>query len=229
MKLLNTISMTLVCLILGVIIAWQFQSINSNAETNQLENLQMGQLRDSIIMEQNNNNLLRDKIASLQSDIEAYNNIQGSDTELYTKMKTELQQAKMVAGLTDVTGKGLIIKMSGDSMLFLDYDILLLLNELRASDVQAISINNQRIVANTEVRRAGSFLMVNSTQVMMPIVIKAIADPAALENALNITGGVLEGLKNQWTIVMNRSDSILIPKVPDDGTVIKTDLLTAVE
>jgi uncharacterized protein YlxW (UPF0749 family) len=221
--------MTLVCVMLGVIVSWQFLSVSSNSKDSQLENMRMDELRSSIINEKDNNDILRSKIASLQSDLEAYKNIQGDSTELYNAMKTELQQAKMIAGLTNVKGKGLIITLSGDSTFYLDYDILLILNELRASDVQAISINDQRVVATTEVRRAGSFLMVNNKQVMMPIEIKAIADPVELENALKITGGVLETIKDTWQITMKRSDDLFIPKVPDDGTVIKTDLLTPVE
>ena len=38
-----------------------------------------------------------------------------------------------------------------------------LINELKASDVQAISVNDERVVAMSEIRKAGNYIMVNGT------------------------------------------------------------------
>jgi len=42
-----------------------------------------------------------------------------------------------------------------------DYSILTVLNELRAADVQALAVNDERIIATSEVRRVGSYMVVN--------------------------------------------------------------------
>ena len=58
-----------------------------------------------------------------------------------------------------------------------DEDLLRVLNELCAAGAEAISINDQRIVATTEVRCAGPTVSVNNVRSAPPYVIKAIGNP----------------------------------------------------
>jgi uncharacterized protein YlxW (UPF0749 family) len=110
-------------------------------------------------------------------------------------------------------------------------NILNIINELRASDAQAISINEERIVASSEIREVSKkYFMINGKQMVPPFVIKAIASPEKLERALKMLGGVVDTLESiyQLKVEVRKEDEIFIPKVRDDGTVIKTDLLEPV-
>jgi len=229
MKLAKNISITLICVILGVILSWQFQSVSNNKEVATLENKRLEEYREELLMEKNTNQLLRDKIEQLQNEINSYQTAQGNIDEQNNLLQTALLQAKMIAGLVDVKGKGLIITLNNGIDTIRESDILKILNELRACDVQAISINNERIVAMSEIRSAGGYFIINGRQVLPPIEIKVIADPSNVEYALNMTGGVLKSLEMYLDIKVKTSDEVIIPKVRDDGTVINTSLLTPVE
>lgn len=73
-----------------------------------------------------------------------------------------------------------------------DADLLRLINELFDADAEAISINNERLIATSEIRCAGSTVSVNNRRYAAPFVIKAIGDPNNLESALKMPGGIVD-------------------------------------
>jgi uncharacterized protein YlxW (UPF0749 family) len=144
-------------------------------------------------------------------------------------LKKELAIARLIAGLTDVKGSGVMVTLDNTTTgQVTDADILLVINELRASEAQAISVNNHRIISTSEIRKGGNFISVNGRLITRPYEIKAIADPIKLENSLNMVGGVAETL-NFYNIrfTIEKNDLIMIPKV--DSLVIRTNYLEVVE
>jgi uncharacterized protein YlxW (UPF0749 family) len=108
--------------------------------------------------------------------------------------------------------------------------MLELINELRASDVQAMAINDERIVATTEIRKAGRYLMVNGRQLVTPYLVKAIGDPQKMENSLRLLGGIVEKFNlYNFKVTVTPSEDIIVPAVRDDGTVLRTNLMTPVD
>ena len=88
-----------------------------------------------------------------------------------------------------------IAKKSGENpnlYIIHDEDLLRVLNELRAAGAEAISVNDQRIVAMSEIRCAGPTISVNNVRSAPPYVIKAIGAPKTLSSALRLRGGVVE-------------------------------------
>ena len=65
-----------------------------------------------------------------------------------------------------------------------------MVNELKAAGAEAVSVNDQRLVAVSPVRCAGPTIFVNNTPQTPPYVIRAIGEPNTLETALNISGGI---------------------------------------
>jgi uncharacterized protein YlxW (UPF0749 family) len=135
----------------------------------------------------------------------------------------ELQLAKLGAGLIPVQGPGIIVtiddskrptKPGENPNLYLihDDDILKVINELWAAGAEAISINEQRLVASSEIRCAGPTLSVNNTRYSPPYEIRAIGEAQTLENALRMRGGVMETLQF-WGIqvAVKSQDVINIP------------------
>ena len=114
-------------------------------------------------------------------------------------------------------------------------DILDIINELRAIGAQEISVNEERVVATTEVRQVGNYedgtyIVINGVRMKPPFVIKAISDPEKIERSLTMIGGVVEKLeKFGLKISIKQHDNIIIPKVRDDGSVLKYDMLTPVK
>lgn len=113
------------------------------------------------------------------------------------------ERMKLMAGLTDVEGAGVEIVLDDSNIakkanenpnlyIIHDEDLLRVLNELRAAGAEAISLNDQRIVAMSEVRCAGPTVSVNNVRSAPPYTIKAIGAPKTLVSALRLRGGVVE-------------------------------------
>lgn len=113
------------------------------------------------------------------------------------------ERLQLQAGTTDVEGSGIEIVLDDSNIakkanenpnlyIIHDEDLLRVLNELRAAGAEAISLNDQRIVAMSEVRCAGPTVSVNNVRSAPPYVIKAIGAPKTLTSALRLRGGVVE-------------------------------------
>lgn len=110
----------------------------------------------------------------------------------------DLDRARAAAGLTPVKGKGVEVVLTDASKVpegadpsdcvIHDSDIAAVVNALFAAGSEAVSVNGERVVATTPIRCAGTTVLVNSTRVGAPYVIKAIGDPQALEKALGDDG-----------------------------------------
>lgn len=136
---------------------------------------------------------------------------------------SEMERLMLLSGTTEVRGKGVEIVLDDSSIpsragenpnlyIIHDEDLLRVLNELRAAGAEAISLNDQRIMAMSEVRCAGPTVSVNNVRSAPPYTIKAIGDPKNLNSALRLRGGVVETFEF-WGIQVkiNTSDDIHIP------------------
>jgi uncharacterized protein YlxW (UPF0749 family) len=232
MKISKTLSITLICMLLGLTLAWQYQSVRNNQQVETLQQKREDELIAQLLREKENTENLRKKYDELSNENRKYENSFGDLNDSTKRLQESLDKVRMITGLTSVKGKGVVVTFSkedADSGLIRDENILDVLNELRASDAQAIAINDERIVAMSEVRIAGSYIVVNGKQMVAPFVIKVIADPSNVENALNMMNGVVERLQfvYQMDVKVEKPDSITIPKVREE--VIKTNLLNLVE
>lgn len=129
-----------------------------------------------------------------QHELDAFLNIKKTEnsSELLTDI---LLHRKMQAGYQKVKGKGVIIELMdsedevGDgenpnNLLIHDQDILILLNDLKVAGAEALSVNGQRIVAESEVKCSGATITINGTTYGQPFIVKAIGDPKQLEAAV---------------------------------------------
>lgn len=230
MKLFRVLSLTVVCILLGMVIAWQYSSVNANQVLAQYEKKSMSELVDELLMERSNNESLKASIQELQQEVTAFKSDENINQKYVNDLEKSVQDARIMAGLETVKGTGLIITVeSGGDIKVKANHIQELLNELKASDVQAISVNDERIVATSEVRQAGDYIMVNGRQLVPPYTIKAIGDPDKMQNSLNLMGGVLTRYKSyEFKVDIKKDDNVVIPGVRDDGTILRIDKLTPV-
>ena len=236
MKISRNIALTLVCIILGIMIAWQYKSVNYNQNIASFQSKRTEELMEQLIELQNTNLDMRARLQELQEENRKYESVRAGDTEAVENLKKQLEVARIFAGLVDVKGKGVIITLDNGELTDVEEgDILDIINELRAIGAQAISVNEERVVATTEVRQVGNYedgtyIVINGVRMKPPFVIKAISDPEKLERSLTMIGGVIEKLeKFGLKISIKKQDNIIIPKVRDDGSVLKYDMLTPVK
>lgn len=200
----------LVCVILGLMLAVQFRTtsdIRASVGYQRMEDLTL-QLNET----EKERAALQEELGKLRTQLAKGEGSSG-----------ELARVRMEAGLTTVTGPGVILTLDDSKRsrqpgenpnlyLIHDDDLLKVINELRAAGAEAISINDQRLLAMSEIRCAGPTLSVNNSRSAPPYEIRAIGNPQTLENALKMRGGVIETLQF-WGIqvTVKKNESLIIP------------------
>lgn len=124
---------------------------------------------------------------------------------------------ELLAGTVDTKGPGVIVTVQEDPDMrdkarVQDEDLWLIVNELNAAGAEGIAINGQRITALSGIRNVGQRVMIYQTLTASPFEIVAVGDPAVLETALRMRGGVIETLERYGIdVTVARSDQILLP------------------
>lgn len=234
-KVARSVSITIVCLILGTMLSWQYKSISSGKASTAVQNERLEDLRSQLIEERKINEGLRSRNEELQAQLSEYKEAVDDIEKLEQTILREKERAELIAGLVDVKGAGVVVSIDGDISVWARRPggLIDLINELKAAEAQAISIQDERIVAMTEIKVLNDDFtkwMINGRNFSPPFTIKAIGDSDKLDNSLHMIGGILEVLRRSgYRISVEKKDEIIIPAVRDDGSVLKYNLLKPVE
>lgn len=163
------------------------------------------------------------EIAELEKKIDVF--LQASHvTGPNIALQKELEHLRVISGQTDVTGEGVIITLNDaetpDTDRLMDYiihdlDVYTVINELRIAGAQAISINDERIIATSEQLCAGPTIKINNNRYAVPYEIKAIGDADALYAAMKESSIVSE-LTEYKRVTLKKQEDIVIPKFRND-------------
>ncbi|MHC1722896.1 MAG: DUF881 domain-containing protein [Aminipila sp.] len=162
-------------------------------------------------------------------DLEArLNSIEGDkaeEDEFINGLVSDLEKYKMSTGVLDVQGPGVLVTIKDPivtdeyeqdfSPIMYNYELLLsLVNKLKEAGAEAVSINEQRIMATTEVSMAGSNVNINGTPTAPPYYVKAIGNPETLHDAINIRGGIIETMKVKYNLIVSTDEkqNLVIPR-----------------
>lgn len=207
-KISSQIVMGIVCLILGLMIAYQFRANNN---PKKYSNRQVDVMAKEIESLKKNRDELLKQVGEYQKKVTEYE-VAASDVNLTAKkMYEELENLRKLAGLTDVNGEGIIITVTpdisvGENIIDADVsgvnylDIIDIVNEINSSKVaEAISINEERYTSRTQIRPVGNVIMINDLKVSPydTFTIKAIGDPNVLEAVFKMPGNILDLLKSE--------------------------------
>ena len=213
------IAIGIICLVLGFMISVQLRTVKRGIGTvseykarelaAQLKKVK--EERDTLLSIKNENER---KIREYEE-----NASRGSSTAKL--LKDELDRVRVLAGLEDVEGPGVTVVLDdlkygeqNNEALITPEILLLVLNELNAAGTEAVSINEQRVVATTEIRYISEIhTNINTIKFTAPYTFKAIGDPQSLERALRLRWGVVENLERQGiSVVITQSPNIVISK-----------------
>ncbi|MBQ8164205.1 MAG: DUF881 domain-containing protein [Clostridia bacterium] len=181
-------SMIFVCL--GVFVTVQARTAIKNVEKEkQEEQATLKSYEDSIKSLEEDIAVLSGEISEMDAEYdEKMEQLASSDNDFFRILEfynDSIAKYGFYAGTTDVTGKGIEISIddgnptSGTVSNFLlvhDTTLLNIVNELRASGAQAVSVNGERIVADTEILCVGTGIRVNGKKIFAPFSIKAIGN-----------------------------------------------------
>lgn len=201
-------SIILICFLLGFMVSIQLKTTQDNLKTS-TQYQRIEKLSDMLLRTEQERDELKAEVVRLKEDNNLHNEFP--------------QKVNLLAGTTAVKGSGVVLSIedskknissTDNTNLYIihDEDILKVINELRAAGAEAISLNDQRLIATSEIRCAGPTISVNNTRVAAPFVIKAIGNAKNMEDAVKMRGGVAESL-SVWGIQIDikKDNNIVIP------------------
>jgi len=165
----------------------------------------------------------KNQIKKLENEKEAF--LASPINDVNVVSKNELDYLKLISGLTDVTGNGLVITLNDaekpNEERVMDYiihdsDILNVVNQLRIAGALAISINNERIIATSEQLCAGPTIKINNNRYAVPFVIKAIGNSDAIYSAMKDSVIIKDLMDSGKRVTLTQEKDIIIPKYSND-------------
>lgn len=217
------ILITLICFIIGFTATLQIKSVwRNNAVMDSTTSSRLETLQSEVLKLSQKNMELQEQASAYKNDLDRFRS-EASESSDYSKILSEdLEKAQLAAGITDVTGPGIIITINDSTVrrtttdaaqaeTIHDSDLLMLINELRNSEAEAISINGQRIIATSEIRCSGSSVTVNNIRCYAPFIIKAIGSYSKINSTLNMPEGFMDTM-TYWNIPVEikRADNLSI-------------------
>ena len=214
------VTISLMVGLLTCVMFMQFRTIDET-DIKALEAMRETELRAEVTNWKTKFEETNKKLEETYIKINEYNELLVNDQEGKELLMKELNQAKMMLGKTDVIGNGLVITLSDNEMAYIDaYDIYKLINDLRLAGAEAISVNDERIIAMSDVKDiAKGLIVIDNTKIMSPYVIKAIGDVTYLESGLTLkTYGYMDYVIKAYekSGIIERQNDIIIKRYNKD-------------
>ncbi|RYX82520.1 DUF881 domain-containing protein [bacterium] len=220
-SLLGTI--TGICFVFGALAAIQVRTIKNLEKTRQ-DKTKGDALQKQIAFKNQKDAQLaavkakqeRDKLVALVGDLRARGGLSATQIKNLTDQIKSLQ---VQACLTPMTGQGIRIVLSDNPQaasgggnpslplpgLVHDYDVLQVVNELRAAKADAIGVHGAggkviRVTGATPIRCVGPVIFIDWKPVAAPFTIEAVGDAKTLQSAIEMPGGIVENLQVQGAV-----------------------------
>jgi uncharacterized protein YlxW (UPF0749 family) len=220
------VAVALVCILLGFLITYQIKLLNKNDKManskdkgssgehiNEIENLK----KDIVENEKKNTELM--------NQIKKYENMATNADQSSKFVKDQLDETRVLLGLVDVQGQGIVITLTPKSSIFaksnqevfiMDIHLLQILNELRARGAEAVAINDKRIANTSGIKSSSnnSYILVNDEKVSprAKIEILAIGQKSKFKGMQEFVKGLDFNIPTGYEIKVEESDSIKMPK-----------------
>ncbi len=172
---------------IGLFFSAQWKTKQTRVSDSLSPYLSLQNTRDDLTKEQeslkNEINSLQNKIKDEEAKLKKYNSNRDK--------LDELDKDRELAGLTEVKGEGVVIKMDDSKNILVSSDSIAhaadlrdLVNLFNGLSVKAIEINNERVVFATSIDCIVNTVMINLTKTTAPFTIKVIGDSKKISDAL---------------------------------------------
>ncbi|WP_373898348.1 DUF881 domain-containing protein [Haloimpatiens sp. FM7315] len=191
------------CIIIGILI-----SLNIDLKKDGKNNfLNASQYQDAY----NERSKLYNEISDLQkqynrynSKFLKYNSSEKNKYEIVAEIESELKENKTKLGMEDVEGEGIVITINdavdqynatgNEDYLVHFYDLIFLINDLKNSGAEAISVNGQRVIDGTYDYCGGSNINLNGVKIVAPFYISVIGNKEVIKQYMLMNENYLKYL-----------------------------------
>lgn len=212
-KLVFSIIIGFTALILTMVMFTQFKTV-TNTDITAIETMRESELRTELANTKQKYEEVESKLKEVEAKIQEHKAKIESNEDTAALLVNEVNEAEMYIGYTNVKGEGIQIILSDNDFRTIEsYDIITLLNELKLAGAEALEINGQRITTYSEIVDVNGNILVNTSKISGPYIVKAIGDKKYLESAITIKGGYYDDMiANDKTISYETSNRIEIQK-----------------
>ncbi len=210
----------LISTVLGILISMSIREKSEIMSPMSIEKIENYNRELNVV--ENQINVDKEIISHIKSSIEEKSSPAYQD-ELKRSLQNELKELKILSGEYDIKGEGIVI-MIDDSKnedykntnlgIIHDIDIMIILNELKAAGVDAISINDVRVMGDSEIKCMGPTVKVDGHSKATPFIIKAVGDMEMIYNIMSDKNSYINLLETTYymDVKVEKNKNIIIPK-----------------
>lgn len=193
-------------LVVGLVIAAQIRTQGRTRAVSPKADEQIVLLNELVIANRN----LRNEVGTIEKQLNSY--LDENRGTLLEDLVDELNRIKVVNGAVEVSGQGIELLLDGPLTALDMQDVI---NELRNSGAEAISVNDLRLVIHsTLVIDSAKQMQLDDQPLTRPYRFQAIGDPATMETALLRPGSVLDLLQRAYpslAIQIKQQSRLVLP------------------
>lgn len=220
MKRRGSIAIALISIFVGILIVLQMKTVDLVGGS--IDSERASDLAAELLALENENNELVNQLNAAQSELSQYESELAGSDDVIEKRQKELESERILAGVVDVSGEGLIITIDIDNR---EYDkeidmsqysktadyLLALVNELNSAGAEAVSINDERITSRTEIRQAGNYININRRKYAVPFEVRVIGNAQDLSAAIKMRAGIVDTMEaHKLKVTINQNESVNI-------------------
>ncbi|MBP7175301.1 MAG: DUF881 domain-containing protein [Thermoclostridium sp.] len=212
----------LVFLFFGMLLTMQFRTILFAQQQTARGQTSLQTLSAELEQVRKDGNDLQEQIRIMEEEYNKLIDQWGqNDNPMLNELLQQRKEAQLYSNMTDVKGSGVIITLNDapartevdpSELIIHDMDILEIMNELRFAGAQALSINDERILATSKQFCAGPTILINRNRYPVPYIIKAIGDPEALYSALEESEVVIIMRIYNIQVDIRKEQELIIPR-----------------
>ena len=184
-----TIVVFIVCIVLVSVMLMQFRTVEQT-DITEIENMRESELQTALSEWKTRYEEIAAQLDDINSRINEYNKTIEDNEAASELIDKELAESNLLVGKTDVYGEGVVVTLSDGEIAVSSENLKDLVNELKNAGAEAISINENRVLATTDIIDMAeyTYIMVNLQRIQGPYVIKAIGNKEQLSSILNMKG-----------------------------------------
>lgn len=151
---------------------------------------------------------------SLQRDVSEstvqllkYNQAAENTSAVVATSQENLEKLRIMVGNIPVRGPGVIITIKDNNSMLTSYDILDLIQELKAAGAEAIAVNGVRVTNRTSFTKGRGAIFISHNKIYPPYKVKAIGESMTLASAVTLLGGIRDTLSNFEGVTVSVTES----------------------